>query len=181
VLAAYADKSIPNLSSIVCLVEATVGADTKSILLTGDARGDRILAGLRKQGLLAEDPGPSCTSPVLKAPHHGSDRNLELGFFQTISADTYVFSGDGKHGNPERDTLDWLITSRGKDEDYTLVFTYPLVAVDQKRKLEAGAKWDDEKDSVVRLITERKQEGYAFAVREDAPIRIDLGTEALNF
>ena len=40
-LAAYVDKSVPNLSSIVLLAEAK----GKRMLLTGDARGDKILQG----------------------------------------------------------------------------------------------------------------------------------------
>src|ERR1700730_1116461 len=42
-LAAYVDKSLPNLSSIVVLMEAA----GKKILLTGDARGDKVLEGLQ--------------------------------------------------------------------------------------------------------------------------------------
>ena len=175
-LAAYADKSIPNLSSIVCLVEM----QGKSILLTGDARGDRILAGLRQAGRLGAAASDSLHVDVLKAPHHGSDRNVEAGFFKSITADTYVFSGDGKHGNPERDTIDWVIRSRGKNDDYRLVFTYPIDVVDKKRKEEAK-RWDAVKDSLRALIDARKAEGYRFVVQEDAPIAIDLGSSKLTF
>ena len=49
-LAAYVDESVPNLSSIVVLAKA---AD-KTILLTGDARGDKILEGLELARALAE-------------------------------------------------------------------------------------------------------------------------------
>ena len=45
-LAAYVDKSVPNLSSIVVLASA----GGKTILLTGDARGDKILKGLELVG-----------------------------------------------------------------------------------------------------------------------------------
>lgn len=47
-LAAYTDPSVTNLSSIVWLIEN----EGKTILLTGDARGDKILAGLERAGLL---------------------------------------------------------------------------------------------------------------------------------
>ena len=47
-LAAFVDKSVPNLSSIVVLAE--LGG--KSMLLTGDARGDKILEGMELAGLL---------------------------------------------------------------------------------------------------------------------------------
>ena len=44
------------------------------MLLTGDARGDDVLAGLREAGLLRRSP---LHVDVLKLPHHGSDRNVE--------------------------------------------------------------------------------------------------------
>jgi hypothetical protein len=46
--AAMSDRSIPNLSSIVLLVEA----DGKKILLTGDCRGDHLKEGLTESGCL---------------------------------------------------------------------------------------------------------------------------------
>jgi beta-lactamase superfamily II metal-dependent hydrolase len=174
-LAAYADKSIPNLSSIVCLVESA----SKTILLTGDARGDKILAGLRQAGLLGAGAAARLHVNILKAPHHGSDRNVEPAFFKAITADTYVFSGDGKHGNPERDTIEWVIASRGKNDDYRLVFTYPIDTIDTKRKAEAK-HWDAAKDSLRALLDAKKGEGYRFVIEEDAPIAIDLGTSKLT-
>jgi hypothetical protein len=180
-LAAYADKSVPNLSSIVCLIEAKVGAKTKSILLTGDARGDRIIAGLRQQGRLAPGASSKLHVDILKAPHHGSDRNVDPDFFKTLSADTYVFSGDGKHGNPERDTVDWLIASRGKTDSYKLVFTYPIATIDKRRKEEAGTKWNEQKHSLELLLDKRRGEGFAFEILEDAPVKIDLGSEKVSY
>ena len=72
-LAAYIDMHLPNLSSIVVLAE--VGG--KRMLLTGDARGDKILKGLQLTGLLG--PGQDSTMHVdlLKVPHHGSANNLD--------------------------------------------------------------------------------------------------------
>ena len=100
-LAAYVDKSVPNLSSIVVLAEA----GGKRMLLTGDARGDKILEGLRARRPAGR---PARTSKMhvdlLKVPHHGSANNLDDDFFERITADHYVFSGDGEHGNPERET-----------------------------------------------------------------------------
>ena len=97
-LAAYIDDSVPNLSSIVVLAEV----EGKSILLTGDARGDKILEGLQLTGRL--DPGPASSMQVdlLKVPHHGSANNLAQDFFERIIAKHYVFSGDGEYGNPTR-------------------------------------------------------------------------------
>ena len=46
---------------------------------------------------------------VLKVPHHGSANNLDDDFFERITANHYVFSGDGEHGNPERESLEMLL------------------------------------------------------------------------
>lgn len=92
-LAAFADQSVPNLSSIVLLAEL----DGKRMLLTGDARGDKILEGMELVGLIDMDGKRHVD--VLKVPHHGSDNNMETVFFQRVTADHYVMSGDGEHGN----------------------------------------------------------------------------------
>jgi hypothetical protein len=128
-LTAFVDKSIPNLSSLVMLAEC----DGKRILLTGDARGDKILEGLQLVGLLAPDEASKMHVDVLKVPHHGSARNMRTDFFERIAADHYVFSGNGEHGNPDRETLEMLFEARG-DEPFVMHFTYPLDQIDIERK-----------------------------------------------
>jgi hypothetical protein len=126
-LAAYVDKSVPNLSSLVILAEA----DGKKMLLTGDARGDKILEGLEFVGLVKK--GGKLKVDLLKVPHHGSANNLDDDFFERIIAKHYVFSGDGEHGNPERESLEMLLDARGND-DYTIHLTYPVDEIDKGRK-----------------------------------------------
>ena len=113
---AFADDSPFNLASICVLARCK----RKTMLLTGDARGDHVMEGLEKARLLKK------TRPfhvdVLKVPHHGSDRNVEQRFFERVTADHYVFSGDGGHGNPERATLEMLERARGRAK-YTVHFT----------------------------------------------------------
>lgn len=128
-LASFSDTSVANLSSVVVLAEA----GKKRILLTGDARGDKILEGLELVGLLKNDGKSTIHVDVLKGPHHGSDRNVEPIFFRRITADHYVFSGNGEHGNPERATLQMLLDERG-DEDFTIHLTYPIDEIDVGRK-----------------------------------------------
>jgi hypothetical protein len=126
-LAAYVDKSVPNLSSLVLLAKV---AD-KSMLLTGDARGDRILQGLELVGAVKK--GGKLNVDLLKVPHHGSSNNLADDFFERVVAKHYVFSGDGEHGNPERETLEMLVKARG-NADYTIHLTYPIDEIDKGRK-----------------------------------------------
>lgn len=106
---ANSDKSIPNLSSIVLLVEC----EGKTILLTGDARSDHIVAGLNHAGLLTDG---KLHVDVLKVAHHGSSRNATAKFFKTITADTYVISANGKYDNPDYDTLKWIVEAAHSTE-----------------------------------------------------------------
>jgi hypothetical protein len=132
-LAAYVDESVANLSSIVLLAEL----GDKRMLLTGDARGDKILDGLELVGLL--DAGGRIHVDVLKVPHHGSEHNMETEFFERVTADHYVFSGNGEHGNPDRTTLEMLLEARG-NANYAIHLTYPVDETDLARKKD----WESE-------------------------------------
>jgi beta-lactamase superfamily II metal-dependent hydrolase len=83
------------------------------MLLTGDAGGDFILecmqsAGLLKNGKIHVD--------LLKVQHHGSRHSIEQDFFEKVTADSYVISGDGKHGNPSMEALKWLSAARSGEK-----------------------------------------------------------------
>lgn len=157
VLSAYVDKSVANLSSIVVLAEA----EGKRILLTGDARGDKILKGLEHVGLM--EPGGTIKVDVLKVPHHGSANNLALNFFERVIASHYVFSGNGEHGNPEREAIEMLLNARG-DEGYTIHLTYPVKEIDAGRK----ADWEKERNK-----QKKKKEK-----KPDTEVRADWSHEA---
>jgi len=149
-LAAFTDKSVANLSSLVVLAE--VGE--KRILLTGDARGDKVLEGLELVGLLKKDGKSKIHVDILKGPHHGSNRNVEAIFFRRVTADHYVFSGNGEHGNPERETLEMLLAERGNAK-YTVHLTYPIAEIDAERKKECkkkGKSWSPKKQSLAALL-----------------------------
>lgn len=100
---ANSDRSIPNLSSIMVLAEA----DGRSLLLTGDGRSDHLLQGLGQAGRL--DAGGRFHVDVLKVAHHGSDRNATRTFFRKVTADRYLISANGKDGNPDTQTLNWIV------------------------------------------------------------------------
>lgn len=180
-LAAYADKSVPNLSSIVCMVSMDIGGKTRTMLLTGDARGDHMIEGLEKAGYLNGAPGQHLHVDILKVPHHGSEHNVRPDFFEQISADTYVLSANGKHGNPDRPAVEWIIDSRDKEDEYDIVLTYPVEVLDQKRQAERGAKWDPQKEALAVLFKEKKDQGYRFKVTTDAPIPIELGDDGIDW
>lgn len=185
-LAAYTDSSVPNLSSIAAV--ARVGG--KSILLTGDARGDYLLEGLRAEGQL--DAAGKLHVDVLKLPHHGSDRNVERAFFESITADHYVASADGTYGNPDRPTLEMIMEARGKEAAYTIHLTYPLDVIDTRRKeewekdrqseIDKGKKprraWNEAAQGLRTLFKARQDAGYRFEfaapAKTGAPAKIDL-------
>ena len=99
------DTSVPNLSSIVVLVE--VGGH--SLLLTGDARGDDIVTAWAELGL----PDAARKIDLLKVPHHGSSANNPSGFVRFFEATHYVFSADGRHDNPDPSVVEDLIGIHG--------------------------------------------------------------------
>lgn len=174
-LAAFTDSSAANLSSVVVLAEA----GKKRILLTGDARGDKVLEGLELVGLLKQDGKSRIHVDILKGPHHGSNRNVEKIFFERITADHYVFSGNGEHGNPERETLEMLLAARGDDENYTVHLTYPIDEIDADRKKDwkkhSSKPWSPKKQGLAALLAENKKFAKKILiVDEDKPHLINL-------
>jgi hypothetical protein len=186
-LAAFVDDSVANLSSIVVLAEAK----NKRVLLTGDARGDKIMQGLELVGLLPENGNMHLD--ILKVPHHGSDRNMETIFFERVKANHYVFSGNGENGNPERKTLEMLLDARGND-DFAIHLTYPISEIDTARKADWNKQrdkevakkkkkpntkvretWSDEEHSLASFFTANKAFGKKVQfVEKDKPHVIDL-------
>jgi len=136
------DKSIPNLSSIVVLVE--VGG--RKLLLTGDAHGDDVVEGWKEVGL--------GTKPValdlVKMPHHGSIRNVTEAFVDFFAADHYVFSADGKHDNPDAAAVEAVVAAHGK-RPITLHFTNQDVKWSTSHKPKGGKSVRTLKDLLTAL------------------------------
>lgn len=151
------DNSPYNLSSIVVLAEC----DGKTMLLTGDARDDHVLAGL-DQSAIAKD-GKTHVG-ILKLPHHGSIRNMRPEFFARVTADHYVISANGRHGNPETDTLEMIAAGR-PDDDFTIHLTNRVGTDDLEARLGG-----------ILAAKEASGRGYGIAFREEdeLSLRIDL-------
>jgi beta-lactamase superfamily II metal-dependent hydrolase len=116
VIAANDDPSIENLSSIVFLAEH----DGKTILMTGDARGDYIVEGLKRANRFGQN---GIDLDVLKLQHHGSSHNNSGQFFHDVRARHYVISANGMYDNPDLQTLDSIIGGRGFLSGYTIWLT----------------------------------------------------------
>ena len=89
------------------------------VLLTGDAGGDHILESLDKTGI---GPGGRIHVDLLKVQHHGSNHSTTQDFFERVTADRYVISGNGKHGIPHADALGWLSAAR-RGQPYKVYMT----------------------------------------------------------
>lgn len=101
----------PNLASLMLYVEE----GGKSLLLTGDGHHADIIKGLEHIGKLkAADAaaGGSIHVDVLKVQHHASEHNLDLPFCRKVTADHYIFCGNGEHENPDLDVLNAIAASR---------------------------------------------------------------------
>ena len=160
-VASFVDKSVANLSSIVVVAEFA----GKTMLLTGDARGDDILAGLENAGFIDDGDTGTCHFDVLKMPHHGSDRNMTEDFLRRITADHYIFSADGEHDNPDRGTIDMLGVAR-KGHSFLAHFT------NETMKNKAGK---DIGKTVKAALNKHGIAGMArFRAKNELGIRVDL-------
>ena len=118
----------PNVASLTLLVDD----GRHKVLLTGDARSEELLAGLRQHGLIADDRGLHVD--VLKVQHHGAAGNVTEEFCKLVTADHYIFCANGSHSNPEKVVLDGFLDFRigdhahenlspGRDRPFTFWFT----------------------------------------------------------
>ena len=149
--------SEPNVASLTLLVHD----GRHKILLTGDARSEELLSGLRQQGFITDDRGLHVD--VLKVQHHGAAGNVTEEFCKLVTADHYIFCANGSHSNPEKVVLDGLLDFRvgdraeenlspGRDRPFTFWFTShsdtPGITATQKRFLQSVEQhlqdhWDD--------------------------------------
>jgi hypothetical protein len=170
--AAFADRSVSNLSSIVVVAEMKIGAAIRRILLTGDARGNFIWDGLVDAGFL-ESREDTVHFDVLKLPHHGSNRNMTVDFLKSVKADHYVISANGENDNPDKEMIEWLAEARGSDK-YTVWLT--------NRKMMNGSK------DVTRIIKAAIEDTKAqspkrrvvFRAQNRRSVVLNLGSTALQ-
>ncbi|HUC00457.1 MAG TPA: MBL fold metallo-hydrolase [Solirubrobacterales bacterium] len=110
------DTRAPNLSSITCVAEL----GEKTMLLTGDALGEKVLAELETAGFLPAEG--TMEVDLLKVPHHGSSYNNPPKLFSRVRSPRIVISANGKDDNPDLPTLERLSAAR-PDDDFTIYLT----------------------------------------------------------
>jgi beta-lactamase superfamily II metal-dependent hydrolase len=86
----------------------------KTVLLTGDGHSDHIVAGLEQSGHL--NTGKLHVN-LLKVQHHGSEHNIDEEFCKKITADRYLFCGNGQHENPDLAVIKLIVASRMRAGD----------------------------------------------------------------
>jgi beta-lactamase superfamily II metal-dependent hydrolase len=97
--------SPPNRASITLLAEES----GRTCLLTGDAAEVELLDGLKAARRIK---GGRFHCDILKVQHHGSEYNLSRTFAEIVSADHYVFCGDGAHHNPDPSVVKTIVDTR---------------------------------------------------------------------
>lgn len=95
-----------NLASIMLLVEE--GPITA--LMTGDGVSSEISEGLKRHKKL--DPSGRIHVNLLKVQHHAAKANVDETFVRTVTADNYLFCGNGAHTNPELEVIEAFATAR---------------------------------------------------------------------
>ncbi|MBL8222664.1 MAG: hypothetical protein JNL62_25725 [Bryobacterales bacterium] len=164
--AAFVDKSVANLSSIVVLAELGSNAAKKSVLLTGDARGDDMMKAVEEAELLQDG---KMKVDIFKLPHHGSNRNSAIELFQSILADHYIISADGEHENPDREVIEWIAEARGK-EPYTIHITNEKL-FDSKKQLDVGALV---RQTITATAAQAPKRKVAFRKEDKLSMKVDL-------
>jgi Metallo-beta-lactamase superfamily len=101
----FRNVTVPNLASLVLFVRE----GNRTLLLTGDVQHDLLIDELEEAGLM---PNGHLHVDVLKVQHHGSENNMSRKFARTVSADHYIFCGNGANGNPERQVIKQIFDSR---------------------------------------------------------------------
>ena len=175
----FRDTSAFNLSSIIVLAKR----GGKTMLLTGDARGDDLHTWLGEEGLLKNG---QIKVDLFKVPHHGSDRNVKEETFRDITAKHYLISANGEHENPEPATLDMLVAGRKqtRTDAFTLHLTFPFEAfklisessANQQKKIR---KQKDTLAAVDNWIKTKKPDNMTVKhrVTERFSLAVDLDTE----
>jgi beta-lactamase superfamily II metal-dependent hydrolase len=180
-----------NLASLMLLVEQ----NGQSIILTGDGHIDEIIEGLEFNKALKKGEGLHVN--VLKIPHHGSENNFKREFARRITADHYVFCGNGQHENPDLRVLQVLAESRlGSGDEFSgnpeagnpfhvwFNCSVPFLEADISKRKKEKRDYDHLEKALKHFRKiERDMEGYVsdsggklkLHYLKDKPLVLDLG------
>jgi beta-lactamase superfamily II metal-dependent hydrolase len=161
------EVTAPNLASLMLLAEE----GTKTVLLTGDGHANEVLRGLEQAGRL--DANGAIHVDVLKVQHHGAEFNVTPDFCSRVTADHYVFCGNGAHHNPDLRVLDLFLDSRlgppAVGGPFNLWFNSRTSVTTKSNR--------EHMDKVEQLVTDRagQQAGaFEFEFLEDSFFELDV-------
>lgn len=96
----------------------------QSILLSGDSPALRITRALINAGYLDQSEAQNVDDPfhvnLMAITQESPD--FDLSFFRAVTADSYLFAGNGECGNPNAKILRAIGAARG-DDDFNVYFT----------------------------------------------------------
>jgi beta-lactamase superfamily II metal-dependent hydrolase len=167
-----------NLASLMLLVEEN-GA---TALLTGDGVSSEILEGLKRHRKL--DANGSIHVNLLKVQHHGARANVTTDFVKRVTADNYLFCGNGAHHNPEIEVVEAFANARltgidggpavGPATPFKFWFTSGPTTPDDSKTKSRKAHMTKVKDRVAQLRQGHTQRMLAPAFLKDGHFEIDL-------
>lgn len=106
------DSEKPNGSSIAFIAEY----DGRRVLFGADAHPRQLCSALAAMG-------PRLKIDALKAPHHGSKKNLSIDLLDAVTCRNYLISTGGQYFNhPDREAIARIIKHGG--EEPVIVFNY---------------------------------------------------------
>jgi hypothetical protein len=160
----YLNNTVPNMSSIVVIAEAAAPrGKTLRMLLSGDARGDVLLESLELAGMMKDG---RCHFDLMKVQHHGSSHSATQDYFERVTADRYVISGNGKHEIPHEAALGWLSAAR-HGQPYQCYMTNRIGILNNRKVLDRFLASEKKNE---------KQHAYFFRNEKDLSISVPLAS-----
>lgn len=136
----------------------------QSMLIAGNAPGAVIVDALIRAGYLDPDEATAFDDPfhvnLMAVTQHGDTTHMDQRFFRQVTADSYLFAGHPRYGNPEVAMLRAISAARA-DDDFNIYFTITARV--------AGAC--PEKRAVLDWVAEDMPGGCVAIFREDVPER----------
>jgi beta-lactamase superfamily II metal-dependent hydrolase len=165
------EVTTPNLASITFLAEE----NGRLVLMTGDAHANEILKGLRLHQFLPAEGGTMHIN-VLKIQHHGAEANIDEAFCKAVTADHYIFCGNGDYDNPELEVVELVVNSRvgeGADTGENPIINKPFTLWFNSSEAAAGTELRAEhmrkvREKVEELVKEREDK-ISFKFLEGEP------------
>ena len=139
------DDKEANGSSIAVVAEYDDPEDgrMKRCLLTGDAHGQVLTAGVRR--LARSAARIAFLVDLVKLPHHGSLKNVSRALVQSLDARTWLFSSNGKqHGHPHKQAVARVVLDTRGSKHLKFNYRSPINEIWDNSQWKARHQYDTE-------------------------------------